>query len=52
MLLLAANKATSRQKYNIMKDGRDRKDKDGNLHKLCLIYTKGDGYKDKGKRTE
>lgn len=35
-----------------MRDGRDRKDKDENLYKLCLKYTKNSSYKDKRKRTE
>lgn len=51
-LLVDANKTASRQGYNIVRDGGDRKDKDGNLRKLRLTCTKGGGYKDEGERTE
>lgn len=30
-----------------MRDERDKKDKDGNLCKVCLECTKGESYKDK-----
>lgn len=51
-LLIDANKTAFRQGYNIVRDGGDRKDKDGNLRKLRLKCTKGGGYKDEGERTK
>ena len=52
MCIEDANKTASRQGYNIVRDGGDRKEKDGNLRKLRLKCTKGGGYKHEGERTE
>lgn len=40
------------QRYNIVKDGGNKKDKNRNLYILCLKFTKDGSYKDKWKKTK
>lgn len=51
-LLEDVNKTASRQGYHVVKDGGDRKDKDGNLRKIRLKCSKGGVYKDEGQRAQ
>lgn len=46
-ILIDINKMKSTQRYNIMRNKGNRKDKDGNLRIFCLKYNKKGGYKGK-----
>lgn len=47
-LIEDVNKTTSRQGYNVVKSGGNKKDKNGNLWKVRLGCSKRKSYKDKG----
>ncbi len=51
-LLADVNKTASRQGYNVVRRGGDKKDKDGNLRKTRLKCSKGGVYKDEGRAKE
>lgn len=52
VLLVDTNKTTLRQGYNIIKDRREKKDRDENLWKLCFKYIESRSYKDNNQSIE
>lgn len=51
VLLVNTHPTAFKQGYNIMRNERNRKNKDRNLRKLCMKYIKDSYYKDEGERT-
>ena len=45
-LIKDVNKTTSRQGYNVVRSGGNKKDKNGDLRKIWLGYSKRKAYKD------